>query len=111
MVQEGLQNEDTFRNIFRRGRISVRHRRYGFHFYLCSECTYPEAPCRFPDRSHGSIEGYGIMVSDLANQAGINYINGANTVTYFGALLCDAGGLQLLMPEAACPATETAGRE
>ncbi|MFQ6804175.1 MAG: DUF2284 domain-containing protein [Lachnospiraceae bacterium] len=24
---------------------------------LCSECTYPEAPCRFPDRSHGSIEG------------------------------------------------------
>ena len=51
------------------------------------------------------------MISDLANQAGINYINGANTVTYFGALLCDSGGLQLLMPEAACPATETAGRE
>ncbi|HIS27794.1 MAG TPA: DUF2284 domain-containing protein [Candidatus Pullilachnospira intestinigallinarum] len=40
---------------------------------LCSKCTYPEAPCRFPDRSHGSIEGYGILVSDLAGQAGINY--------------------------------------
>lgn len=66
---------------------------------LCSECTYPDAPCRFPDRSHGSIEGYGIMVSDLAGQANINYINGANTVTYFGALLCDRRGLEKLERE------------
>lgn len=54
---------------------------------LCKECTYPDAPCRFPERAHGSLEGYGIMVSELAGQAGIKYINGADTVTYFGALL------------------------
>lgn len=54
---------------------------------LCGSCTYPDAPCRHPDRVHGSIEGYGIMVSTLARQVGINYINGPNTVTYFGALL------------------------
>lgn len=23
---------------------------------LCSKCTYPDAPCRFPDRVHGSLE-------------------------------------------------------
>lgn len=54
---------------------------------LCKECTYPDAPCRFPDRAHGSIEGYGILVSRLAKQVGVNYINGQNTVTYFGAIV------------------------
>ena len=53
----------------------------------CEKCTYPDAPCRFPDRAHGSIEGYGIFVNILAQKAGINYINGENTITYFGALL------------------------
>ena len=54
---------------------------------LCSECTYPDAPCRHLERSHGSLEGYGIFVSELAKQAGIRYNNGVNTVTYFGGLV------------------------
>jgi len=33
-----------------------------------------------------SLEGYGFIVSELAESAGIRYHNGANTVTYFGAL-------------------------
>ena len=52
----------------------------------CKECTYPSAPCRFPELTHGALEGYGILVSELAGQAGIRYINGSNTVTYFGGL-------------------------
>ena len=53
----------------------------------CTACTYPDAPCRFPQLLHHSLEGYGFIVSDLAKEAGIRYHNGANTVTYFGALL------------------------
>jgi len=53
----------------------------------CKECTYPEAPCRFPGDLHPSVEGFGIYVNELTRSAGINYINGANTVTYIGALL------------------------
>jgi len=53
---------------------------------LCKKCTYPDAPCRFPDRVHGSLEGYGIFVDQLARKAGINYINGKDTVTYFGGM-------------------------
>jgi predicted metal-binding protein len=53
----------------------------------CKTCTYPDAPCRFPKQLHHSIEGYGIVVSELAQQAEVNYNNGENTVTYFGALL------------------------
>ena len=56
---------------------------------LCRKCTYPDAPCRFPGRAMGSLEGYGIFVSELANQAGVKYNNGPNTVTYFGALICN----------------------
>ncbi len=50
-------------------------------------CTYPDEPCRYPDKTHGSIEGQGIFVSTLAEQAGIHYINGQDTVTYFAAVL------------------------
>ncbi len=52
----------------------------------CKSCTYPNAPCRFPDTLHPSLESYGFMVSELASLAGIRYINGQNTVTYFGGL-------------------------
>ncbi|MDR3239466.1 MAG: DUF2284 domain-containing protein [Clostridiales bacterium] len=53
----------------------------------CESCTYPDAPCRFPEQLHHSIEGYGILVSELAKQTAVKYNNGKNSVTYFGALL------------------------
>ena len=53
----------------------------------CVVCTYPHAPCRFPETLHHALEGYGFIVSELAKEAGIRYNNGADTVTYFGALL------------------------
>ena len=53
----------------------------------CKKCTYPDAPCRFPERLHHSLEGYGFNVSKLAAKAGLHYIGGPNTITYFGAVL------------------------
>ena len=53
----------------------------------CKTCTYPDAPCRFPDKLYPAVEGLGIYVNKLAESAGLKYINGANTVTYFGMLL------------------------
>lgn len=53
----------------------------------CETCTYPDAPCRFPEKIHHSISGYGFFVSELARQVKIKYNNGKNTVTYLGALL------------------------
>ena len=54
---------------------------------ICKICTYPNEPCRFPEKLQHSIEGYGIIVSKAAEKANVNYNNGENTVTYFGALL------------------------
>ena len=53
----------------------------------CKTCTYPDAPCRFPDKLYPSIEGFGFIVSELAKLAGIRYNNGPDTVTFFGAVL------------------------
>lgn len=54
---------------------------------LCEKCTYPHAPCRFPDSAVPSVEACGINVMQLAKQIGIHYNNGSNTVTYFCIIL------------------------
>ncbi len=54
---------------------------------ICEVCAKKtDEPCRFPDRALASLEAYGVNVSKLAEAAGMKYINGQNTVTYFGAV-------------------------
>lgn len=56
---------------------------------LCKRCAkLDNMPCRFPDRAIPSLEAHGVNVSTLASLAGMKYINGVNTVTYFGAIFC-----------------------
>ena len=55
----------------------------------CAECTWPDAPCRYPDRIHHTIEGYGFNITKMARKAGLRYNNGPDTVTLFGAVLYD----------------------
>ena len=52
----------------------------------CPSCTWPSAPCRFPEKLHPSLEGFGFMVSELAGAAGLSY-RAERGVTYFGAVL------------------------
>ena len=55
---------------------------------VCAKCgILTDEPCRFPERAIGSLEAYGINVSKLAEVADMKYINGKDTVTYFGAIL------------------------
>ncbi|MFZ7120165.1 MAG: DUF2284 domain-containing protein [Eubacteriaceae bacterium] len=56
---------------------------------ICKKCTYPELPCRFPNRMHPATEGYGIMVMSQAQACEIQYNNGPDTVTYFSMILFD----------------------
>ncbi len=54
---------------------------------LCEKCAVLEdIPCRFPEDATSSLESYGIAVSQLAESADMKYMNGENTVTYFGAV-------------------------
>ena len=42
--------------------------------------------CVSPDDAIASLEAHGIFVSNLAQSSDMKYINGKNTVTYFGAI-------------------------
>ena len=63
---------------------------------LCKVCAKKtNEPCRFPTLAMLSLEAYGIHVSKLAESAGMKYINGQDTVTYFGAVLfCTDGEIE-----------------
>lgn len=55
---------------------------------LCPVCAKrTNELCRRPGRAMASLETYGVNVSQLAKLAGMKYINGQDTVTYFGAVL------------------------
>ncbi|MBP1586942.1 MAG: DUF2284 domain-containing protein [Clostridia bacterium] len=57
---------------------------------VCKACAKKTGePCRHPERATASLETYGVNVSRLAAAAGMNYINGQNTVTYFAAVVFD----------------------
>ncbi|MPM04907.1 hypothetical protein SDC9_51188 [bioreactor metagenome] len=53
---------------------------------VCKTCTYPDKPCRFPERMHPATEGYGILVTESAKVCGIKYNNGPETLTYFSMI-------------------------
>lgn len=56
---------------------------------ICQSCTYPEVPCRFPDRAIPSMEACGLLVSRVCEQAGLPYYYGARTMTYTSCVLID----------------------
>jgi predicted metal-binding protein len=56
----------------------------------CETCSYPGAPCRFPDEMFSSMEAYGMVVSDVCRDNGMRYYYGPNTLTYVGCVLFNA---------------------
>ena len=54
---------------------------------ICEHCAYPDAPCRHPDRMFPCVESHGILVTDLAEKHGIDFLAGGNIVTWFSLIL------------------------
>lgn len=55
----------------------------------CRSCTYPDRPCRHPDRMYPSMEAYGLLVSDVAVRSGLGYNYGENTMSFTSCILID----------------------
>ena len=56
--------------------------------YLCERCAKRDnLPCRHPEKALPAMEGYGIDVYNTCLATSLSYINGQNTVTYFGIVL------------------------
>ncbi len=52
---------------------------------LCERCAYPDAPCRHPDRMFPCVESHGIVVTEIAEKYGIDFLQG-NTIVWFSLL-------------------------
>ena len=53
----------------------------------CQKCTFPDAPCRFPELMSSPMEGYGMVISDVCKDNNILYNHGRGTLTYVGCYL------------------------
>ncbi len=48
----------------------------------CKECTYPDAPCRFPETLVASMEAYGMVVNEVCKANGMKYNYGPEKMAY-----------------------------
>ena len=53
----------------------------------CKECTYPAASCRRPEQMFPCVEGFGIVVSALAERCSIEADYGNNVLPWFSVFL------------------------
>lgn len=53
---------------------------------ICEVCTYPNAPCRFPEKMHPCVESHGIIVCELAEKYNMEFTLSANQILWFGIL-------------------------
>lgn len=54
---------------------------------LCKTCTYPGAPCRFPESQISSMEAYGLVVMEACKANNLPYYYGKCTISYTGCFL------------------------
>ena len=54
---------------------------------LCEKCTYPDAPCRFPDKMEVSMEACGLFVSKVCTDNKLGYNYGAEKIAFTSCFL------------------------
>ena len=54
---------------------------------ICKECTYPDRPCRFPEKMVSSMESYGMVVAEVCKANDLPYYYGKNTIAYTSCVL------------------------
>ena len=55
----------------------------------CRECTYPDAPCRFPEKRVSSMEACGLVVMDTCKANGLGYYYGPQSIAYTSCFLLE----------------------
>ncbi|MDE7243881.1 MAG: DUF2284 domain-containing protein [Oscillospiraceae bacterium] len=53
----------------------------------CTVCSYPDAPCRFPEEVVSSMEAYGMLVLQVCRDNGLTYYYGSHKIAYTGCFL------------------------
>ena len=90
MMEAGQRHNDLAQKVRELFEKSCREKALHLGAGGCRLCGVRQKNGRavpLPERAMSSLEAYGVNVSELAAQCGMRYINGENTVTYFGAVL------------------------
>ena len=58
---------------------------------ICEKCTYPDGPCRFPEKMHPCVESHGINILPLLENLGLPFQFGENVVTWVSLLFFKEG--------------------
>ena len=53
----------------------------------CARCTYPDTPCRFPEKMISSMEAYGMLVLEICKANGLQYYYGSDKMAYTSCFL------------------------
>jgi len=54
---------------------------------LCETCTYPDKPCRYPDKMEVSMEAYGLFVSKVCTDNNLDYNYGQEKISFTSCFL------------------------
>lgn len=54
---------------------------------VCAQCTYPDQPCRFPDKKVLSMEAFGMLVLEVCKANGMQYFYGGDKMAYTSCFL------------------------
>ena len=90
-MEETLSTRTGHEEVVRQAELALRAQ--GLETYVlsteactrCARCSYPEAPCRFPDEMYPCVESHAVVVTDIAEKHGITFLSG-NAVTWFSIL-------------------------
>lgn len=53
----------------------------------CKECTYPDAPCRFPEDAGYSMSAYGMLVLEVCKLNSLQYYYGSDHMAFTSCFL------------------------
>ena len=91
---EGMQEtEKQHKETFRKAAVLLREQYPGLLALgagcctVCASCSYPDGPCRFPEKRISSMEAYGIVVSDLCKANEMGYYYGPGKIAYTSCYL------------------------
>uniref|UniRef100_UPI0040573B31 DUF2284 domain-containing protein n=1 Tax=Acetatifactor sp. TaxID=1872090 RepID=UPI0040573B31 len=51
------------------------------------QCTYPNSPCRFPEKMISSMEAYGMLVAEVCKANDMKYYYGPNMIAFSSCFL------------------------
>ena len=55
----------------------------------CKQCTYPDKPCRFPEKKIISMEACGMLVLEVCKDNHLGYYYGPNSIAYTSCFLLE----------------------